>query len=177
MIRRPPRSTLFPYTTLFRSTEVITEKSVANALRVLLAIGGSTNAIIHLTAIAGRAGVGIDLKKLNSLSDSTPVLVDLKPTGSHYMSDLYAAGGLGAVLRELKPLLHLDCMTVTGLTLGERLEQEPPWVDRAVVRSFDEPISAQGGLVALFGSLAPNGAILKRSAADPKLVETEGRRG
>jgi dihydroxy-acid dehydratase len=158
-----------------RPTELITEKSVANAVRVLLAIGGSTNAIVHLTAIAGRAGVGIDLKKLNSLSDSTPVLVDLKPTGSHYMSDLYAAGGLGAVLRELKPLLHLDCMTVTGMTLGERLEQEPAWVDRAVVRSFNEPISAQGGLVALFGSLAPNGAILKRSAADPKLFEKEGR--
>jgi dihydroxy-acid dehydratase len=158
-----------------RPAELITEKSVANAVRVLLAIGGSTNAILHLTAIAGRAGVQIDLKKLNALSDSTPVLVDLKPTGSHYMSDLYAAGGLGAVLRELKPLLHLDCMTVTGMTLGERLEQEPAWVDRAVVRSFNEPISAQGGLVALFGSLAPNGAILKRSAADPKLFEKEGR--
>jgi len=158
-----------------RPSQIINSKSVENAVRVLLAIGGSTNAIIHLTAIAGRAGVGVDLRKLNSLSDSTPVLVDLKPTGSHYMSDLYAAGGLGAVLRELKPLLHLDCMTVTGMTLGERLAQEPAWVDRAVVRSFDEPISAQGGLVALFGSLAPNGAILKRSAADPKLFEKEGR--
>jgi dihydroxy-acid dehydratase len=158
-----------------RPSQIITGKSVENAVRVLLAIGGSTNAIVHLTAIAGRAGVQIDLKKLNALSDSTPVLVDLKPTGSHYMSDLYAAGGLGAVLRELKPLLHLDCMTVTGMTLGERLAQEPAWVDRAVVRSFNEPISAQGGLVALFGSLAPNGAILKRSAADPKLFEREGR--
>ena len=158
-----------------RPSQIITGKSVENAVRVLLAIGGSTNAIVHLTAIAGRAGVGIDLRKLNSLSDSTPVLVDLKPTGQHYMSDLYAAGGLGAVLRELKPLLHLDCMTVTGMTLGERLEQEPPWIDRAVVRSFNEPISARGGLVALFGSLAPNGAILKRSAADPKLFEKEGR--
>ncbi len=158
-----------------RPSQIITGKSIENAVRVLLAIGGSTNAIVHLTAIAGRAGVQIDLKNLNALSDSTPVLVDLKPTGSHYMSDLYAAGGLGAVLRELKPLLHLDCMTVTGMTLGERLEQEPAWVDRAVVRSFNEPISAKGGLVALFGSLAPNGAILKRSAADPKLFEKEGR--
>jgi dihydroxy-acid dehydratase len=158
-----------------RPSQIITGKSVENAVRVLLAIGGSTNAIVHLTAIAGRAGVQIDLKNLNALSDSTPVLVDLKPTGSHYMSDLYAAGGLGAVLRELKPLLHLDCMTVTGMTLGERLAQEPAWVDRAVVRSFNEPISAKGGLVALFGSLAPNGAILKRSAADPRLFEKEGR--
>jgi dihydroxy-acid dehydratase len=158
-----------------RPSQVITEKSVENALRVLLAIGGSTNAIIHLTAIAGRAGVKIDLKRLNALSDSTPVLVDLKPTGQHYMSDLYAAGGVGAVLRELKPLLHLDCMTVAGITLGQALEKLPPWVDRAVVKPLAEPLSKEGGLVALFGSLAPNGAILKRSAADPKLFEKEGR--
>ena len=158
-----------------RPSQIITEKSVENAVRVLLAIGGSTNAIIHLTAIAGRAGVGISLKKLNEWSDSTPVLIDLKPTGQYYMSDLYAAGGVGAVLRELKPLLHLDCMTVAGITLGERLGREPTWVDRAVVKPFGDPLSKEGGLVALFGSLAPNGAILKRSAADPKLFEKEGR--
>jgi len=158
-----------------RPSQIITGKSVENAVRVLLAIGGSTNAIVHLTAIAGRAGVQIDLKKLNALSDSTPVLVDLKPTGSHYMSDLYAAGGLGAVLRELKPLLHLDCMTVAGVSLKEVLDKLPAWVDRAVIKPFSEPLSKQGGLVALFGSLAPNGAILKRSAADPSLFEKEGR--
>jgi dihydroxy-acid dehydratase len=158
-----------------RPSQVITPDSVENALRVLLAIGGSTNAIIHLTAIAGRAGVGVDLRRLNELSDSTPVLVDLKPTGQHYMSDLYAAGGIGAVLRELKPLLKLDCMTVSGKTLGERLAEEPSWVDRAVVREFKNAVSSHGGLVALFGSLAPNGAILKRSAADPGLFEKEGR--
>src|SRR5207302_8972455 len=133
-----------------RPSQIITERSVENALRVLLAIGGSTNAIIHLTAIAGRAGVKVDLRRLNELSDTTPVLVDLKPTGQHYMSDLYGAGGLGAVLRELKPLLHLDCMTVAGITLGERLEREPAWVDRAVVKSMSGPLSARGGLVALF---------------------------
>jgi dihydroxy-acid dehydratase len=158
-----------------RPSEIITGKSVENALRVLLAIGGSTNAIVHLTAIAGRAGIDIDLKKLNSLSDSTPVLVDLKPTGQHYMSDLYAAGGVGAVMRELRPLLNLDCMTVAGVTLKQVLDQLPPWVDRAVVREFKNPISPVGGLVGLFGSLAPNGAILKRSAADPNLFEKEGR--
>ena len=158
-----------------RPSQVITEKSVENALRVLLAIGGSTNAIVHLTAIAGRAGVQISLQRLNELSDSTPVLVDLKPTGQYYMSDLYAAGGVGAVLRELKPLLHLDCMTVAGITLGEVIERHAPWVDRSVVRELKNPLAAQGGLVALFGSLAPNGAILKRSAADPKLFEKEGR--
>jgi dihydroxy-acid dehydratase len=158
-----------------RPSQVITEKSVENALRVLLAIGGSTNAIIHLTAIAGRAGVEVSLKRLNALSDGTPVLVDLKPTGQHYMSDLYAAGGVGAVLRELKPLLHLDCITVAGITLGERLEREPAWVDRSIVKTLKEPLSSEGGLVALFGSLAPNGAILKRSAADARLFEKEGR--
>src|SRR5689334_7938901 len=157
-------------------SQVITAKSVENALRVLLAIGGSTNAIVHLTAIAGRAGVAVSLHKLNELSDSTPVLVDLKPTGQHYMSDLYAAGGIGAVLRELKSLLHLDCMTVTGETLGERLaHEEGAWVDRAVVRPLADPLAKEGGLVALFGSLAPNGAILKRSAADANLFEREGR--
>ena len=158
-----------------RPSQVVSERSVENAIRVLLAIGGSTNAIVHLTAIAGRAGIRVDLKRLNELSDSTPVLVDLKPTGQHYMSDLYAAGGLGAVLRELAPLLHLDCVTVDGTTLKEVIDRHPAWVDRAVIRPFSDPLSKVGGLVALLGSLAPNGAILKRSAADPSLFEKEGR--
>jgi len=158
-----------------KPSSVITRESVENALRVLLAIGGSTNALIHLTAIAGRVGVDVSLTRLNELSDATPVLVDLKPTGQHYMSDLHAAGGIGAVLRELKPLLHLDCMTVTGETLRQRLDATDAWVDRAVVRSLEAPYQAQGGLVALFGSLAPNGAILKRSAADSRLFEREAR--
>jgi dihydroxy-acid dehydratase len=158
-----------------RPSQIINERSVENALRVLLAIGGSTNAIVHLTAVAGRAGIKIDLKRLNQLSDSTPVLVDLKPTGQHYMSDLYAAGGVGAVMRELKPLLHLECMTVAGIPLEQVLQAHPAWVDRAVVKPLKEPLATEGGLVALFGSLAPNGAILKRSAADPKLFEREGR--
>ena len=158
-----------------RPSQVITPASVENALRVLLAIGGSTNAIVHLTAIAGRLGIPVSLERLNALSDSTPVLVDLKPTGQYYMSDLHAAGGVGAVLRELKPLLNLECLTVAGSTLGERLEREPAWVDRSVVKPLAEPLAKEGGLVALFGSLAPNGAILKRSAADPALFEREGR--
>jgi dihydroxy-acid dehydratase len=155
--------------------DIITPNSVENALRVLLAIGGSTNAIIHLTAIAGRAGIEVDLRRLNELSDTTPVLVDLKPTGPFYMEDLYAAGGIGAVLRELKPLLHLDCLTVSGETLGARLAGAPGYVDRAVIRSLDEPLQPHGGLVALFGDLAPRGAVLKRAAADPNLFEREGR--
>jgi dihydroxy-acid dehydratase len=155
--------------------QILTPQAFENALRVLLAIGGSTNAIIHVTAVAGRVGVPIDLVALNRLSDETPVLVDLKPSGQHYMEDFFAAGGLGAVLRELRDRLHLDCLTVTGETLGARLEGDDAWVDRSVIRSAQEPFQPVGGLVALFGSLAPGGAILKRSAADARLFESEGR--
>ncbi|MEK6211320.1 MAG: dihydroxy-acid dehydratase [Pseudomonadota bacterium] len=158
-----------------RPSEIITEKSVENALRVLLAIGGSTNAIIHLTAVAGRRGIGISLQRLNQLSDETPVLLDLKPTGSHYMQDFHAAGGMSALLAELKDLLYLDCMTVTGETLRSRIARGVPFVDRGVIRPRSDPISPVGGLVALFGSLAPRGAILKRAAADSGLFEKEGR--
>jgi len=154
---------------------IVTAQSVENALRVLMAIGGSTNAVLHLTAIAGRAGIDLDLDRLNEISEGTPVLVDLKPTGPHYMEDLFAAGGIGAVLCELKPLLHLDCMTVAGETLAERLATREGPVDRSVVKPLTDPLQAKGGLVALFGSLAPKGAIFKRSAADPKLFEKEGR--
>ena len=156
-------------------SSIVTERSVENALRVLLAVGGSTNAILHLTAIAGRRGLGIDLNRLNELSDTTPVLVDLKPTGPHYMEDFFHAGGVGAVMRELSPLLHLDCMTVAGTTLGDRLREHAGHVDRSVIRTLQDPVLPYGGLVALFGSLAPRGAILKRSAADSRLFEREGR--
>ena len=158
-----------------RPSEIITPESIENALRVLLAIGGSTNAIIHLTAIAGRCGVPISLERLNRLSDETPVLLDLKPTGEHYLQDLHAAGGLRAVLWELRNVLNLDCMTVSGERLGARLQAPPAFVDRNVVRTRDNPISPEGGLVALFGNLAPRGAILKRSAADSSLFERDGR--
>jgi len=155
--------------------KLITEHSVENALRVLLALGGSTNGIIHLTAIAGRLGIKVSLTRLNALSDETPVLVDLKPAGEHYMEDFFAAGSMSAVLHELKPLLHLDCLTITGETLGDRLAEAPGWVDRRIIHSLGQPLQAQGGLVALFGSLAPSGAILKRAAASERLFETVGR--
>jgi dihydroxy-acid dehydratase len=159
-----------------RPSQIITEKSVENALRVLLAIGGSTNAIIHLTAIAGRLGIPVSLQRLNEISDETPVLVNLKPTGDNYMEDFFAAGGMTAVLRELSPQLHRDALTVTGETLGERIDAErDAWVDARIVRPASDPVEPQGGLVALFGSLAPRGAILKRSAADKNLFEQEGR--
>jgi len=157
-----------------RPSQVITEHSVENALRVLLALGGSTNALIHLTAVAGRRGIKIDLNRLNELSDSTPVLVDLKPTGEGYMEDFHAAGGMPALLWELRSLLHLDPIDVTGVSLGDRLK-EPAYVDRRYIKSMAEPVSPVGGIVALFGSLAPRGAILKRSAATPSLFEKEAR--
>ena len=157
-----------------RPTQIMTAHAVENALRVLLALGGSTNALIHLTAIAGRPGVKIDLHHLNALSDSTPVLVDLKPTGEGYMEDFHAAGGMPALLWELRDLLHLDPIDVTGVSLGERLA-EPAFVDRRYIRARGEPVSPVGGIVSLFGSLAPRGAIVKRSAATPSLFEIEAR--
>lgn len=160
-----------------KPSEIITERAIENAARVLLAIGGSTNGVIHLAAIAGRKGLKLDLAKLNALSDTTPVLAAVKPVGpTYYMEDFFAAGGIGAVLRELKPLLHLDCRTVTGETLGERLAaEEGHYVDRRVIYSSEKPLEPQGGLIALFGSLAPDGAILKRSAATPTLFEKTAR--
>jgi dihydroxy-acid dehydratase len=155
---------------------IVNQRSMENALRVLLALGGSTNAVIHLTAIAGRAGVPLSLQRLNELSDTTPVLVNLKPVGNGYMEDFFAAGGIGALMRELRDLLHLDVMTVTGETLGERLSHsDDAWVDRSIVAARKTPLEPQGGLVALFGNIAPKGAILKRSAADSRLFEHEGR--
>jgi dihydroxy-acid dehydratase len=156
-------------------SRIITKPAVENALRVLLALGGSTNALIHLTAIAGRLGISVSLTRLNELSDTTPVLVNLKPTGSFYMEDFYAAGGMSAVLQELAPWLDLDCLSITGETLRQWLAVEPGWVDRQVIRSREVPFQSVGGLVALQGSLAPRGALLKRSAATEALFESEGR--
>ncbi len=157
-----------------KPSEIITEHSVENAVRVLLALGGSTNALIHLTAVAGRRGIKIDLHRLNELSDTTPVLVDLKPTGEGYMEDFHSAGGMPALLWEMRDLLHMDTIDVTGTTLRERLV-EPAFVDRRFIRARAEPVSPVGGIVSLFGSLAPRGAILKRSAATPSLFEKEAR--
>ncbi|MDH4574393.1 IlvD/Edd family dehydratase [Salinicola acroporae] len=154
--------------------KILTEKAFENALRVLLAIGGSTNGIIHLTAIAGRMGIDIDLAAFDRMSRETPVLVDLKPSGQHYMEDLHRAGGLPTVLRELKPLLHLDAMTVTGRTLGEEIDAAPAFEQR-VVHRFDAPLYPAGGIAFVRGNLAPGGAIIKQSAADARLMEHEGR--
>lgn len=156
-------------------SQVITRESIENAFRVTVAIGGSTNCIMHLAAIGGRLGIRIPDERLNEIFDETPVLVNLKPVGDAYMEDFHAAGGLGAVLRELAPLLNPDTMDVTGTLLGERLREPLDWVGRSIVGSREAPISPTGGLVVLKGTLAPDGAIIKAAAASPHLFEVEGR--
>ena len=154
---------------------IMTPQAIENALRMLLAIGGSTNAIVHMAAIAGRLGIEIDLDAFDRLGRETPVLVDLKPTGQHYMEDLFKAGGATTILRELRPLLHLDCMTVTGRSLGENLDAAPPSFPQDVVRPFSDPIFRDGGIAVLRGNIAPNGAIIKQAAATPALLQHTGR--
>jgi len=154
---------------------ILTPPAFDNALRVLLAIGGSTNGLVHLAAIAGRRGIAIDLDGVDRLGRETPVLVDLKPSGTHYMEDFHRAGGLAAVLRELKPLLHLDALTVTGRTLGEEIEAAGPGFAQQVVRPLARPVYGEGGIAVLRGNLAPGGAIIKQSAASSALMESEGR--
>ena len=155
--------------------KIMTPEAIANAFRIMLAIGGSTNGLIHMTAVAGRLGIEVDLEALDAMGRETPVLVDLKPSGQHYMEDLEKAGGLTAVLRELKPQLNLDCLTVTGKSLGENIDAAPPSWPQDVVRPFDEPLHAEGGIAVLRGNLAPGGAIVKQSAASADLMIHEGR--
>lgn len=156
--------------------KIMTAKAFENALAVLLAIGGSTNGIIHLTAIAGRCGLTLDLDAFDRLGRTVPVLVDLKPSGAHYMQDLHAAGGLATVLRELTPFLNLDCLTVTGRTLGEELNDTDAgtW-QQSIVSPRSNPLSAEGGMAVLRGNLAPGGAIIKQSAASSDLMVHRGR--
>ncbi len=154
---------------------ILTPAAFENALRVLLAIGGSTNALVHLAAIAGRLGYDIDLQALDRMGRETPVLLDLKPSGEHYMEDFHHAGGMATLLRELRPLLNLDALTVTGRTLGEEIERAGPGFAQDVVRPRANPIYPQGGIAVLRGNLAPGGAIIKQSAAHPRLMEHEGR--
>jgi len=154
---------------------IMTPAAFENALRMLLAIGGSTNGIVHLAAVAGRLGIAVDLAAFDRMGRKTPVLVDLKPSGQHYMEDLYKAGGAAAVLRELKPLLNLDALTVSGKSLGEDIAAAPPPFAQKVVRSRKNPVFREGGIAFLRGNLAPEGAIIKQSAMDPKLMRHEGR--
>jgi L-arabonate dehydrase len=159
-----------------RPADILTAAAFENAIRVLHAISGSTNAILHLIAYAGRIGVDLPLAVFDELCRTTPWLVNLKPAGEHLMEDFYYAGGLPAVLAQLAGLLDLGTITVTGQTLGENLEETPTEiVDRNVIRPADDPLDTGGSLVVLRGSLCPDGAVMKISAADPRLLRHEGR--
>jgi dihydroxy-acid dehydratase len=156
-------------------SQLITQKHIDNALTILQAIGGSTNCIVHITAIAGRLGLDASLSRLDAIGRKTPVLVDLKPAGSNYMEDLYKAGGLAPILREIKDLLYLDAMTVSGRTLGENLDAAEAPFQQHIVKTRAEPLADKEGMIALSGSLAPNGAVLKKAAASPALLKFEGK--
>ncbi len=155
--------------------KIMTPAAFTNALRVLLAIGGSTNGLIHITAIAGRLGIDVDLQEFDRLARETPMIVDLKPSGRYYMEDLHKAGGSIAVMRSLSSLLDHSCLTVSGRSLGDNLQaMESDW-KQDVVRPLDKPLYPQGGIAVLHGNLAPASAIIKQSAASPALSQHEGR--
>jgi L-arabonate dehydrase len=159
-----------------RPSDIVTRAALENAIRTLHAISGSTNAIIHLIAYAGRLGIDLPLGLFDELCATTPWLVDLKPAGSHLMEDFFYAGGLPAALGQLRDLLHLDALTVTGRTLGENLDSTPTEIiDPRVIRPRSEPLDKGGSLVVLRGNLCPDGAVMKISAADPRLLQHEGR--
>jgi dihydroxy-acid dehydratase len=153
---------------------ILTPAAFDNAIRVLHAIGGSANAVIHLIALAGRLGVELPLGRFDELSRTTPLLLDLKPAGRFLMEDFFRAGGVPALVAELGPLLDLAAPTVTGRTLGENCAGARVW-DREVIRPLAEPISGEGGLAVVRGSLAPAGAIIKVAAASPGLLTHRGR--
>jgi len=158
-----------------RPSALITPESVHNALVVLQAIGGSTNGIIHLTAMAGRAGVKVELDALDRLGREVPTLLNLKPSGAHYMEHFHHAGGLARLMRELSSLLHLDAPTVAGGTLGDAIAAAEDVPGQEVIRPLAAPLKAQGAMAVLRGNLAPLGAVIKQSAASPPLMRHTGR--
>jgi dihydroxy-acid dehydratase len=154
--------------------DVLSPASLQNALVALLALGGSTNAVIHLIALAGRAGIKLTLDHFDELSKTTPVLANLRPSGKYLMEDFYYAGGLSALLKALAPHLQLDCTTVTGETVGENVAGSQIF-NSDVIRTLDNPVFPSEGLAILRGNLAPRGAVIKPIAADPKLLKHAGR--
>lgn len=159
-----------------RPSDIITPASMRNAIRVIMAVGGSTNLLIHLKAIMGRAGFDIDLMEFDKISNDTPLLVNVKPHGNTPMgAAFHNAGGVPALMKELEDKLDLSCMTVTGKTLGENLSNVDYSYDRRIIYSADKPLSPVGGMTILKGNLAPNGAVIKRSAASERLMKHRGR--
>lgn len=155
-------------------SKFLNEKSFMNALTVLSAIGGSTNGVVHLTAMAGRLGVNIDLKNFDKLTQNLPMIVDLKPSGIGYMEDLYKAGGSIRIFNELKDFLHLDAKLVNGNSIGEEIQKASKW-EQNIITSKDNPVFKGGSIAVLSGTLAPGCAIIKQSAASPDLLVHEGK--
>ena len=158
----------------FNPKKFLTIKNFKNALTVLSAIGGSTNGIVHLTAMAGRLGIDIDLNEFDKMTKDTPMIVDLKPSGSGYMEDLFKSGGLPRILNELKDYLYLDAITVTGETIKEIIEKNKYNWKQEVIRNVENPIFDKGSIAVLKGNLAPKSAIIKQSAASKELLAHEG---
>jgi len=157
-----------------RPSDIMTKAAFDNAIRLCMALGGSTNAIIHLIAIAGRLGIELPLARFDELGRTTPCLADLKPSGRHLVHALHAAGGVPAVMKEIESLLHTSCLTVTGKSVGENL-REAASLDSEVIRTLSNPLLQEGAIAVLRGNLAPRGAIVKISAASPHLLRHEGR--
>ena len=157
-----------------RPSHIMTRQALENAVTVDMAIGGSTNAVVHLIAIAGRLGIPLDLPDFDTISRRTPWIANVKPSGEFLMEDFYYAGGLPAVMKEILPLLHGDSLTVTGKTIRENLERAECY-RREVIRTAAEPLHREGGTVVLYGNLAPDGAVLKQTAASARLLQHRGR--
>ena len=153
-------------------SRILTRAAFENAITMLMALGGSTNAVVHLIAIAGRLGIRLTLEDFDRISRRTPCLVNVKPSGEYVMEDLFHAGGIPAVMGRIADLLHGDCMTVNGKTLAENTG---PSLNDAVIRRRDQPIYREGGIAVLSGNLAPDGAVIKQTAASPELLEHRGR--
>jgi dihydroxy-acid dehydratase len=156
-----------------RPSDLLTRQAFENAITLLCALGGSTNAVVHLPAIAGRLGIDLPLDLFDTISRRTPVIANIRPSGTYQMEDLFYAGGIPAVLRQLLPLLHGDALTVTGRTLAENV-QDAEIQNGDVIRSLDQPLQAEGGMAILRGNLAPDGAVIKHSAATPALLQHRG---
>ena len=155
-------------------SKILTRKAFENAIRTNAAIGGSTNAVIHLIAIAGRMGIPLNLDDWDQLGAQVPCLLNLQPSGKFLMEDFYYAGGLPAVMREIQNLLHLESLTANGKTLGENIADAPCY-NREVIKTPKEPFMKDAGIAVLRGNLAPDGAVIKPSAATPQLMQHRGR--
>jgi L-arabonate dehydrase len=154
-------------------SKILTRQAFENAIKANAAIGGSTNSVVHLLAIAGRLGVKLALSDWDKIGSNLPCLVNLQPSGAFLMEDFYYAGGLPAVLKEIEAVLHQDALTANGKTIGENIAGAPCW-NRDVIKTFAEPFKANAGIAILRGNLAPDGAVIKPSAATPKLLKHRG---